>query len=37
MRGIPAVVNRYLFDGDDLAKDMLERLFTCKSHCLWGH
>jgi hypothetical protein len=27
---VEAVVNRYLFEVDDIAQDILERFFTCK-------
>jgi hypothetical protein len=29
-KGVEAVVNRYLFERDEVAQDMLERFFTCK-------
>lgn len=34
-QGVETVVNRYLFGNDELAQDMLERFFTCKSPLLF--
>jgi hypothetical protein len=31
--GYEAVLNRYLFEGDEIANDMLQRFVTCKSTC----